>query len=79
MWILTELQAEIEFMKKLVKRKPKLLKKKGKFMTDQEYQAGMTAAIVAYQATVTYPVQGFSYTYTPGSVTPPAETVQVTF
>lgn len=48
-------------------------------MTDQEYQAGMTSAIVAYQASVSYPVQGFSYTYTPGIVTPPAETVSVDF
>lgn len=46
-------------------------------MTDQEYQAGMTAAIVAYQASVSYPVSGFSYTYTPSVVTPPAETVSV--
>jgi hypothetical protein len=83
MWLITELQAELEFMKriikKVIKRKPKSLKKKGLSMTDAEYQAGMTAAIVAYQATITFPVQGFSYSYTPGSVTPPAETVQVTF
>lgn len=49
-------------------------------MNDLDYQTGMTAAIVAYQATVTYPVQDFSFTYTPAPIaTPPAETVTVTF
>lgn len=49
-------------------------------MSDSDYQAGMTAAIQAYQASVTYPVTGFSYTYTQApQTTPPAETVPVTF
>lgn len=49
-------------------------------MNDLDYQAGMTAAIVAYQASVTYPVTGFSFTYTPApTATPPAETVSVNF
>lgn len=49
-------------------------------MSDQEYQDGMTAAIVAYQASVQYPVSNFTYNYTPApTATPPAETVSVTF
>lgn len=52
----------------------------GNPMSDQDYKAGMTAAIQAYQASVSYPVTGFSYTYTPApAATPPAETVPVTF
>jgi hypothetical protein len=48
-------------------------------MNDADYQAGMTAAIKAYQDSVQYPVTGFSFTYTPTEVVPPAETVTVTF
>lgn len=50
-------------------------------MTDEEFKAGMTAAIQAYYASLNgaFPVQGFSYSYTPGSVTPPMETVDVSF
>lgn len=48
-------------------------------MNDSDYQAGMTAAIKAYQASVQYPVTDFAFTYTPSQVTPPAETVTVTF
>lgn len=53
-----------------------------KCMTDADYQAGMTAAIVAYQASLGggYPTTGFSFTYTPPvTSTPPAETVAVSF
>lgn len=81
-WIFTRIDAEIEFMKKIIKRKSKLLIKKGKIMSDSDYQAGMTAAIVAYQASLSgaYPTTGFSYSYTPPvTAVPPAETVQVTF
>jgi hypothetical protein len=46
-------------------------------MSDSDYQAGMTAAIQAYQESVTYPVTGLSYTYTPTVAVPPAETVTV--
>lgn len=80
MWLVNELKSEWEFMKKLATKKrvsKKLIERK--IMSDSDYQTGMTAAIVAYQASVSYPVQGFSYTYTPGSVTPPAETVSVSF
>ena len=51
-------------------------------MSDSDFQAGVTAAIQAYYATLSgaYPVTGFSYSYTPPvTATPPAETVQVTF
>lgn len=50
-------------------------------MNDQEFQIGMTAAIVAFYATLngSYPVNGFNYSYTPGVVTPPVEDVSVTF
>ena len=81
MWLFDELKSEIEFMTQIatkIKRARKI-KRKDIIMSDAEYQAGMTAAIVAYQASVSYPVQGFSYTYTPGSVTPPSETVSVSF
>jgi hypothetical protein len=70
MWIINRLRQEFQFIKSLIINERKI-------MTDQEYQAGMTAAIVAYQASVSYPVSGFSYTYTPSVVTPPAETVSV--
>ena len=53
-----------------------------KHMTDAEYQAGMTAAIQAYQSSLNgaYGATGFSYTYTPPMMaTPPAETVTVSF
>lgn len=49
-------------------------------MNDSDFQAGTTAAIQAYFATLNgaYLVTGFSYTYTPPvTATPPAETVQV--
>jgi len=50
-------------------------------MTDQDFQAGMTSAIQSYYNSLAgvYPVTGFSYTYTPTVVTPPSETVDVTF
>lgn len=50
-------------------------------MSDQEFQAGATAAVQAYYASLNgaFPVQNFSFSYTPGAVVPPAETVQVTF
>ena len=84
MWLLEELKSELEFMKqvaikvkKIVRRK-KLIKRKDNIMSDSDYQAGMTAAINAYQASVSYASTGFSYTYTPPATsTPPAETVTV--
>lgn len=48
-------------------------------MNDSDYQAGMTAAIKAYQASVQYPVSDFSYTYTPAPTQILPETVTVTF
>lgn len=67
--------------KRVYKRK-KIKIKKGNIMSDADYQAGMTAAIVAYQASLAgvYSVTGFSFTYTPPvTSTPPAETVAVSF
>ena len=81
MWLINELKSEWEFMKKLatkVKRRKKIIKRKDNIMSDSDYQAGMTAAINAYQASVSYASTGFSYTYTPPATsTPPAETVTV--
>ena len=81
MWLLEELKSEIEFMKQVarkVKRKYIRKIKERKIMSDSDYQAGMTAAINAYQASVSYASTGFSYTYTPPATsTPPAETVTV--
>ena len=48
-------------------------------MTDAQYQAGMIAAIQAYQATITYPVIGFSFSYTTPGVVPSVEDVPVVF
>lgn len=85
MWLLNELKAEWEFMKrikKVVKRKKKIIKRKENQMSDQDFQAGVTAAIVAYAASLNgaYPVTGFSYSYTPPvTATPPAETVAISF
>ncbi len=54
---------------------------KQKPMTDQDFQAGMTAAIQTYYASLNggYVVSGFNYSYSPVVTTPPVETVQVTF
>lgn len=48
-------------------------------MSDSDFQAGMTSAIQAYYASLSgaFPVQGFKYSYTPGTVVPPEETVEV--
>lgn len=84
MWLLNELKAEWEFMKRLIKkvkrpyRRKKLIERK--IMSDSDFQTGMTAAINAYYASLNgaYVVTGLSYTYTPPTTaTPPAETVQV--
>lgn len=49
-------------------------------MTDQDYQAGMVAAIRNYQASVSFPIVDFSFTYTQAPVQLQApETVQVSF
>ena len=84
MWLINELKSEWEFMKKLatkVKRKYIRKIKERKIMSDSDYQAGMTAAINAYQASVQYASTGFSYTYTPpvptAPVSPAPETVTV--
>jgi hypothetical protein len=80
MWLLEELKSELEFMKQVAHKRIRKIKRKEIIMSDSDYQAGVTAAIVAYQATVTYPVTGFSYIYTPpATATPPAETVSVSF
>ena len=89
MWIIEELKGEWEYMKQIkkrivvkVKRRKKLVKLiERKIMSDSDYQAGMTAAINAYQASVQYASTGFSYTYTPPvptvPVSPAPETVSV--
>lgn len=53
--------------------------KHSKHMSDQDFKAGVTDAVQAYYTSLSgaFPVQGFSFSYTPGAVVPPAETVQV--
>ena len=79
MWLLERLKSELEFMKQVAHKRKYIRKiKERKIMSDSDYQAGMTAAINAYQASVSYASTGFSYTYTPPATsTPPAETVTV--
>ena len=84
MWLIHELKSELEFMKQVahkVKRKYIRKIKERKIMSDSDYQAGMTAAINAFQATAGYASTGFSYTYTPpvptAPVSPAPETVTV--
>ena len=82
-----ELKGEWEYMKRIVGKvkkklvRKKLIKRKDNIMSDSDYQAGMTAAINAYQASVSYASTGFSYTYTPpvptAPVSPAPETVTV--
>ena len=87
MWIVEESQAELEFMRRIVKKaKRKVIKKKiikrKEIMSDADFQAAVTAAVVAaiqgVIASSGYAATGVSgsYTYTPPvTATPPAETV----
>ena len=81
MWLLEELKSELEFMKQVAHKRIRKIKRKEIIMSDSDYQAGMTAAINAYQASVQYASTGFSYTYTPpvptAPVSPAPETVTV--
>lgn len=87
MWLIDELKSEWEFMKKLATKVKRIRKiKERKIMNDSDFQAGMTAAVVAaaqsFIASSGYAATGFSgsYTYTPPVTSiPPAETVPFSF
>ena len=76
--LIERIKAKLNFIKNIIKQVTPAQKD---LMTDQEFQAGMTAAVQTYFSSLngSFPVSEFSYTYTPSVSTPPAETVDVSF